>query len=51
MGALLRGIKKEQIHRGMVLCAPGSMKSVKSFLAQIYVRSVVLFYWLALTEA
>lgn len=48
MGTLLRGIKKEQIHRGMVLCAPGSMKSVKSFLAQIYVRGVVFFISLLL---
>lgn len=38
MGALLRGIKKEQIRRGMVLAAPGTIKSVKKFQAQIYVR-------------
>ncbi|KAL5495176.1 TUF1 [Sanghuangporus weigelae] len=37
MGALLRGVKKEQIRRGMILCAPGSMTSVKKFQAQIYV--------------
>lgn len=37
MGALLRGIKREQIKRGMVIAAPGSMKSVKKFQAQIYV--------------
>lgn len=37
MGALLRGIKREQIKRGQVLCAPGSMKSVKKFSAQVYV--------------
>ena len=41
MGALLRGIKKEQVRRGMVLAAPGSIKSVKKFQAQIY---VCLFY-------
>ncbi len=38
MGALLRGIKKEQIRRGQVIIAPGSMKSVKKFQAQLYVR-------------
>lgn len=37
MGALLRGIKREQIRRGQVLAAPGSIKSVKKFQAQIYV--------------
>ena len=40
MGALLRGIKKEQIRRGQVICAPGSIKAVKKFQAQIYVRSL-----------
>lgn len=38
MGALLRGIKREQIKRGQVIIAPGSMKAVKKFRAQIYVR-------------
>ena len=37
MGALLRGIKREQVKRGMVIVAPGSMKSYKKFQAQIYV--------------
>lgn len=37
MGALLRGIKREQIRRGQVLVAPGSIKSAKKFKAQIYV--------------
>jgi GTPase len=37
MGALLRGIKREDISRGMVVCAPGTIKSVKKFAAQIYV--------------
>lgn len=38
MGLLLRGIKKEQIHRGMVISAPGALKCVKKLQAQIYVR-------------
>ena len=37
MGALLRGIKREQIKRGQVIIAPGSMKAVKKFQAQVYV--------------
>ncbi|KAF9822041.1 hypothetical protein IEO21_00035 [Rhodonia placenta] len=37
MGALLRGVKREQIRRGQVIAAPGSIKAVKKFQAQIYV--------------
>ena len=37
MGALLRGVKREQLRRGMVIVTPGSMKSVSKFQAQIYV--------------
>lgn len=37
MGALLRGVKREQLRRGMVIIAPGSMKPVKKVQAQIYV--------------
>lgn len=39
MGALLRGVKREQLRRGMVLVAPGSMKAVNKFQAQIYVSN------------
>jgi len=37
MGALLRGTKREQVKRGQVIAAPGSIKSVKKFKAQVYV--------------
>ncbi|CAM0139828.1 translation elongation factor Tu [Umbelopsis sp. WA50703] len=37
MGALLRGVKREQIRRGQVLCAPGTVKSHKKFEAQLYI--------------
>ncbi|KAI0313733.1 translation elongation factor Tu [Amylostereum chailletii] len=37
MGALLRGIKREQLRRGQILAAPGSIKAVTKFQAQIYV--------------
>ena len=39
MGALLRGVKREQLRRGMVVIAPGSMKPVRKFQAQIYVSN------------
>ena len=41
MGALLRGIKREQIRRGQVLAAPGTIKAAKQFLAQIYVGCIL----------
>ena len=37
MGALLRGVKREQIKRGMILAMPNSIKPVKKFLASLYV--------------
>ncbi|PCH33795.1 translation elongation factor Tu [Wolfiporia cocos MD-104 SS10] len=37
MGVLLRGVKREQVRRGQVIVAPGSIKAVKKFQAQIYV--------------
>ena len=49
MGALLRGIKREQIRRGQVLAAPGSIKSAKQFLAQIYVCFILFSLFLLLT--
>jgi len=36
-GLLLRGIEKESIRRGMVVCAPGSIKPHTDFKAEIYV--------------
>ena len=37
VGILLRGIKREQIERGQVLCKPGSVTPHKKFLGEIYV--------------
>ena len=37
MGALLRGVKREQIKRGMVITAPGTVKPVKKFEASCYI--------------
>ncbi|GAA5890022.1 hypothetical protein JCM6882_009203 [Rhodosporidiobolus microsporus] len=37
MGALLRGVKREQIKRGMVIALPGSVKPAKKFHASCYI--------------
>jgi elongation factor Tu len=36
-GALLRGIEREDVERGMVLAKPGSIKPHDTFEAQVYV--------------
>ncbi|PIR82691.1 elongation factor Tu [Candidatus Kaiserbacteria bacterium CG10_big_fil_rev_8_21_14_0_10_59_10] len=36
-GVLLRGTKKEDVHRGQVLCAPGSVKPHTEFEAEVYI--------------
>lgn len=38
-GILLRGINKDQIQRGMVLCKPGSITPHKEFDCEVYVLS------------
>ena len=38
-GLLLRGIEKEQIRRGMVICKPGSVKPHKKFKCSVYILS------------
>jgi elongation factor Tu len=37
VGLLLRGINKEDIERGQVLCVPGSVKTYSKFEAEVYV--------------
>jgi len=39
VGLLLRGVKKEDIERGMVIAAPGSITPHKKFKAQAYILS------------
>nr|HQH13268.1 elongation factor Tu [Candidatus Sumerlaeota bacterium] len=39
VGLLLRGIDKEQVERGQVIAAPGSIKPHRKFKSQIYVLS------------
>ncbi|MDD6282219.1 elongation factor Tu [Oribacterium sp. HCP28S3_H8] len=37
VGLLLRGINRDQIERGQVVCKPGTVKCHKKFTAQVYV--------------
>ena len=37
IGALLRGVQRNEIERGQVLCKPGSITCHKKFTAQVYV--------------
>jgi elongation factor Tu len=37
LGALLRGVKRDEVRRGMVVCEPGTVKSHSNFKAQVYV--------------
>ncbi len=39
VGALLRGVNREEIERGQVLCKPGTVLPHKSFKAQVYILS------------
>ena len=39
VGLLLRGVDKEQIRRGMVICKPGSVKPHAKFKAEVYILS------------
>jgi elongation factor Tu len=37
IGCLLRGVERDEVERGMVLAAPGSIKPHRAFKAQVYV--------------
>ena len=39
IGALLRGVKRDDVERGQVLAAPGSIKPYRKFKAEVYVLS------------
>jgi elongation factor Tu len=39
IGALLRGVGREEVERGQVLCKPGSIKPHTEFKAEVYVLS------------
>ena len=37
LGALIRGVKRDEVRRGMVLCQPGTLKSHTKIRGQVYV--------------
>jgi len=37
LGTLIRGIKREEVKRGMILCKPGTVKAYKKCKAQVYI--------------
>ncbi|MDE7469237.1 MAG: elongation factor Tu, partial [Desulfovibrionaceae bacterium] len=39
VGILLRGTKRDEVERGQVLCAPGSITPHKKFKAEVYILS------------
>ncbi|CAM5158153.1 unnamed protein product [Natator depressus] len=39
LGALVRGLKREDVRRGMVMCKPGSIKPHQKIEAQVYILS------------
>lgn len=39
LGALVRGVKRDDIRRGMVMCKPGSMKTHDHIECQVYILS------------
>ena len=39
VGLMLRGIKREEVERGQVICKPGSITPHKEFEAQVYILS------------
>ncbi|RLU25768.1 hypothetical protein DMN91_001927 [Ooceraea biroi] len=39
LGALVRGLKRDEIKRGMVMCKPGTMKAHDHVEAQVYILS------------
>ncbi|XP_018050597.1 PREDICTED: elongation factor Tu, mitochondrial-like [Atta colombica] len=39
LGALVKGLKRDEIKRGMIMCKPGSMKAYDHIEAQVYLLS------------
>jgi len=40
LGCLLRGIDKEAVERGQVLCKPGSVSRTRRFKAEAYILTI-----------
>ena len=43
LGALVRGLKREDVKRGMVLCAPGTVKAYTKCKAQVTILKLYNF--------
>lgn len=39
LGALVRGVKRDDVKRGMIMCKPGTMKAFDHLEAQVYILS------------
>ncbi|XP_049835739.1 elongation factor Tu, mitochondrial [Schistocerca gregaria] len=39
LGALVRGVKRDELRRGMIMCKPGTMKAEDHVEAQVYILS------------
>lgn len=46
LGALIRGVKREDIRRGMIMCKPGTMSAQDHIDSQVII--IYLFYRIAL---
>ena len=49
VGALIKGVKRDEVRRGMIIAKPGTMKLVNRVMAQVSVTSfihmVLLILW------
>ena len=49
LGALIRGVKRDDIRRGMILCKPGTMSAQDHFESQVIynvlLKIIVLIYY------
>lgn len=39
VGCLLKGVKKDDVRRGIVVCKPGTVRQVDQVMAQVYMLS------------
>ena len=43
VGILLRGLKREDVRRGQVIVAPGTLKTYKKFKVRLFVQYISIF--------
>lgn len=44
LGALVRGMKRDDIRRGMVMCKPGSVKAQDNVSTYIYIYLITYYF-------